>query len=234
MTGRIRLAVVGALASALGVLTLAPVTQEHDWLVPAAIAIAIVAAVGLGLRRVGVPPPLVIVAQLTALVLWLGVLVAADVAWFGVVPTVSWARRMGIVFTDGISAVLQYAAPVAVTRGILLLLVGGAGLVALLVDFAVGLRRAPLTGIRWVPCTPCRRRWSRTGWPGTGSCSRRPVFSPCWWPRGGPGSSGGAARPDRRRPTRGYRKPTRSPGTAGESARLPSQLRWPFRRCSQG
>jgi transglutaminase-like putative cysteine protease len=148
VTGRTRLAVVGALASALGVLTLAPVTQEHDWLVPAAIAIAIVAAVGLGLRRLGVPPPLVIVAQVTALVLWLGVLVAADVAWFGVVPTVSWARRMGIVFTDGISAVLQYAAPIAVTRGILLLLVGGAGLVALLVDFfAVGLRRAPLTGI---------------------------------------------------------------------------------------
>jgi transglutaminase-like putative cysteine protease len=148
MTGRTRLTVVGALASALAVLSLAPVTEEHDWVVPAAIAIAIVAGVGLVLRQLGVPLPLVILAQLVAVVLWLGVLVAADVAWFGVVPTISWARRMAIVFTDGIDAVLQYAAPVAVTRGILLLLVGGAGLVALLVDmFAVGLRRAPLTGI---------------------------------------------------------------------------------------
>jgi transglutaminase-like putative cysteine protease len=148
MTGRTRLTVVAAFASALGVLTLAPVTEEHDWVVPAAIAILIVAGLGLGLRRLGVPAPLVVLAQLVAVVLWLGVLVAADVAWFGVVPTVSWARRLFIVFTDGIDAVLQYAAPVAVTRGILLLLVGGAGLVALLVDlFAVGLRRAPLTGL---------------------------------------------------------------------------------------
>ena len=148
MTGRTRLAVVGALASALAVLSLAPVTEEHDWVVPAAIAIAIVAGIGLGLRRLGVPLPLVILAQLVGLVLWLGVLVAADVAWFGVVPTIAWARRMAIVFTDGVDAVLQYAAPVVVTRGILLFLVGGAGLVALLVDlFAVGLRRAPLAGI---------------------------------------------------------------------------------------
>lgn len=148
MTGRTRLAVVGAFASALAVLSLASVTEEHDWVVPAAIAIAIVAGIGLGLRQLGAPLPLVILAQLVAVVLWLGVLVAADVAWFGVVPTVAWARRLAIVFTDGIDAVLQYAAPVAVTRGILLLLVGGAGLVALLVDlFAVGLRRAPLVGI---------------------------------------------------------------------------------------
>jgi transglutaminase-like putative cysteine protease len=148
VTGRVRLTAVGGLASGLAILSLAPVTDEHAWVVPAALAIAIVAAVGLGLRRLGVPLPLVVLGQVTALVLWLGMLVASDVAWFGVVPTISWARRMYIVFVDGVTAVLQYAAPVAVTRGILLLLVGGAGLVALLVDFfAVGLRRVPLTGL---------------------------------------------------------------------------------------
>jgi transglutaminase-like putative cysteine protease len=148
MTGRVRLTVVGAVASGLAVLSLAPVTEERAWVVPAALAIAIVAALGLGLRRLRVPLPLVVLGQVTALILWLGVLVAGDVAWFGVVPTISWARRMFIVFVDGITAVIQYAAPVAVTRGILLLLVGGAGLVALLVDlFAVGLRRVPLTGL---------------------------------------------------------------------------------------
>jgi transglutaminase-like putative cysteine protease len=148
MTGRTRLTVVGALASGLAVLSLGPVTEEHAWTVPAALAITIVAASGLGLRRLGVPLPLVVLGQLVGLILWLGVLVAGDVAWFGVVPTIAWARRMFIVFTDGFVAVLQYAAPVEVTRGILLLLVGGAGLVALFVDFfAVGLRRVPLTGI---------------------------------------------------------------------------------------
>ena len=148
MTSRTRLGVVGAFASGLAVLSLAPLTEEHAWVVPAALAIGIVAGLGLGLRRLGVPLPLVVLGQLIGLLLWLGVLVAGDVAWFGVVPTISWARRMVIVFTDGIGAVFQYAAPVPVTRGILLLLVGGAGLVALLVDFfAVGVRRAPLTGL---------------------------------------------------------------------------------------
>jgi transglutaminase-like putative cysteine protease len=148
VTGRVRLTIVGALASGLAVLSLAPVTEERAWVVPAALAITIVAALGLGLRRLGVPLPLVILGQLVGLVLWLGVLVAGDVAWFGVVPTMAWVRRMSIVFVDGIIAVFQYAAPVTVTRGILLLLVGGAGLVALLVDFfAVGLRRVPFTGL---------------------------------------------------------------------------------------
>jgi transglutaminase-like putative cysteine protease len=148
MTGLTRLTIVGAIASGLAVLSLAPLTEEHSWVVPAALAIAIVAGVGIGLRRLRVPLLLVASAQLVALVLWLGVLVAADVAWFGVVPTTAWAKRMAIVFLDGFDAVMQYAAPVAVTRGILLFLVGGAGLVALLVDFfACGVRRVPLTGL---------------------------------------------------------------------------------------
>lgn len=148
MTGRTRMTIVAAVASMLTMLTLAPVTEDHAWTVPAAFGIALVAATGLGLRRVRVPLPLVLVGQLGALVLWLGVIVAGDVAWFGVVPTPSWATRLLTVFTDGLDAVVQYAAPAPVTRGILLLLVGGSGLVAIVVDlFAVGLRRVPLTGI---------------------------------------------------------------------------------------
>ncbi|HJU96858.1 MAG TPA: DUF3488 and transglutaminase-like domain-containing protein [Jiangellaceae bacterium] len=148
MTGRTRMTIVAAVASMLTMLTLAPVTEDHAWTVPAAFGIALVAATGLGLRRVRVPLPLVLVGQLGVLVLWLGVIVAGDVAWFGVVPTPSWATRLLTVFTDGLDAVVQYAAPAPVTRGILLLLVGGSGLVAIVVDlFAVGLRRVPLTGI---------------------------------------------------------------------------------------
>jgi transglutaminase-like putative cysteine protease len=139
--------IVAAVASMLAMLTLAPVTEDHAWTVPAAFAIALVAVTGLGLRRGRVPLPLVLVGQLGVLVLWLGVLVAGDVAWFGVVPTPSWATRLLTVFTDGLDAAAQYAAPAPVTRGILLLLVGGAGLVAVVVDlFAVGIRRVPLTG----------------------------------------------------------------------------------------
>jgi hydrogenase/urease accessory protein HupE len=87
MTGRTRLSIVGALASGLAVLSLASLTEDHAWVVPAALAIAIVAGLGLGLRRLGVPLPLVVLGQLVGLVLWLGVLVAGDVAWSSCSPT---------------------------------------------------------------------------------------------------------------------------------------------------
>ncbi|MGH8825864.1 MAG: transglutaminaseTgpA domain-containing protein [Jiangellaceae bacterium] len=148
MTGRTRLTIVAAVASMLAMLTLAPVVDDHAWTVPAALGIALVAATGLGLRRLRLPLLLVLAGQLGVLVLWLGVVVAGDVAWFGVVPTLAWAERLVMAFTDGLDAVAQYAAPAPVTRGILLLLVGGTGLVAVVVDlFAVGVRRVPLTGI---------------------------------------------------------------------------------------
>ena len=95
----------------------------------------------------GCPLPLVLVGQLGVLVLWL-------VCWWpatshgSACPHSVLGNRLLTVFTDGLDAVAQYAAPVPVTRGILLLLVGGAGLVAVVVDlFAVGIRRVPLTGI---------------------------------------------------------------------------------------
>jgi transglutaminase-like putative cysteine protease len=111
-------------------------------------AIALVAATGLVLRRIHAPRLLVPVAQLVVLVWWLGVLVASDVAWFVVIPNLAWAERLVTVFGDGLDQVAQYAAPAPVERGILLLLVGGAGLVGLLVDlFAVELRRVPLAGV---------------------------------------------------------------------------------------
>jgi transglutaminase-like putative cysteine protease len=95
-----------------------------------------------------VPLPLVLVGQLGVLVLWLGVLFAGEEAWFGIVPTPAWVTRLLTVFTDGLDAAAQYAAPAPVTVGISLLLIGGAGLVAVVVDlFAVGIRRVPLTGI---------------------------------------------------------------------------------------
>jgi transglutaminase-like putative cysteine protease len=148
MTGRTRLTVVGAVAAMLSVLPLGAVTETESWTVPAAAAIALVAGIGFGLRRLHVPRLLVPVGQLVALVWWLGVVVAGDVAWFGVIPNVAWAERLFTVFGDGLDAVVQYAAPVPVERGMLLLLVAGAGLVALLVDlFAVGFGRVPLAGL---------------------------------------------------------------------------------------
>lgn len=153
MNAAARVPFVGAVASLLAVLPLFAITQERGWIVPAAVAIALVAATGHWLRRIHVPPVLVPIAQLAVLVLWLGVVVAGDVALFGFIPTAEWATRLVDVARGGVESISAYASPAPVTTGILLLLVGGSGLVALLVDqLASGLRRAVLAGVPLAAC----------------------------------------------------------------------------------
>ncbi|TDD69617.1 hypothetical protein E1262_11715, partial [Jiangella aurantiaca] len=145
--------IIGAVAAWLSVLPLFAITQADDWIVPAAIVVALVAGTGYVLRKLGVPALLVPVAQLAIVVLWLGVLVANDVALFGFIPTTDWATRLVDVFWEGIDVTSTYIAPIPVPRGILMLLVGGTGLVALMVDaLAVWLRRVPLAGVPLAAC----------------------------------------------------------------------------------
>ncbi|WP_169738852.1 transglutaminaseTgpA domain-containing protein [Jiangella gansuensis] len=148
-----RLTTVAAVASVLSVLPLFELTVTRDWILSAAIAVAFVAGTGYVLRKLNVPGALVPVAQLAVLVLWLGVLVASDVALLGFIPTTEWATRLIDVFNEGVDVTNTYVAPVPVPRGITLMLVGGAGLVALLVDaVAVWLRRVPLAGFPLAAC----------------------------------------------------------------------------------
>ena len=143
-----RLTTIGALAAFLAILPLLPLTETDGWLVPASIAIALVALTGAALRRWHAPRGVVPLVQFGVAILWLGVLVAADVAWMAIVPTPSWFERLGDVFGDGVDSMIQYSAPVPVERGILFFLVGGAALIAILVEVAVfALRRVPLAGI---------------------------------------------------------------------------------------
>ncbi|MBB5789751.1 transglutaminase TgpA family protein [Jiangella mangrovi] len=148
-----RLTIVAALAAWLSVLPLFAITLTDDWIVPAGIAVALVAGTGYVLRKLGVPSLLVPVAQLAVVVLWLGVLVANDVALLGFIPTTDWATRLIDVFQEGTDVTTTYIAPVPVPRGILMLVVGGAGVVAVLVDaVAVWLRKVPLAGIPLAAC----------------------------------------------------------------------------------
>lgn len=153
MNARGRIVVTGAIASLLSVFPLFTLTQTRSWIVPAAIAIALVAASGHGLRRLRVPGPLVPLLQLTVLLLWIGVVVAGDVAWVGFIPNQEWVTRLVDVFTAGVADVRRYAAPVPVQGGVLMMLVAGSGAVALVVDIvAVAFRRAVLTGIPLAAC----------------------------------------------------------------------------------
>ena len=160
-----RLTTIGALAAFLAILPLLPLTETDSWLVPASIAIALVVLTGAALRRWRAPRGVVPLVQFGVAILWLGVLVAADVAWMAVVPTPSWFDRLGNVFGEGVDSMIQYAAPVPVERGILFFLVGGAALVAIFVEVAVfALRRVPLAGIPLAVMYAIGAATAREGW----------------------------------------------------------------------
>jgi transglutaminase-like putative cysteine protease len=147
MTGQRRMTITAAIASMLAALPLSALTATQGWTIPTAVAITAIAGIGWLLRQRRVPAVVIVAAQLVFLTLWVGVLVAADTAWLAIIPTSEWAGRLVEVAGEGFDGAQEYAAPVPVERGILMLLVGGVGLVAIAVDLiAVSLRRVPLAG----------------------------------------------------------------------------------------
>ena len=148
MTGSVRLSLAAAAATVLTAAGLAPLVDDGAWATPALVAVALVAAVGIGLRAMRVPSWAVLATQAVSILVWLGFLVASDVARLRVLPSRAWAQELADTYADGIATVQAFAAPVPLDDGTLLLLVGGVGLTALAVDaLAVTARMAPLAGV---------------------------------------------------------------------------------------
>jgi transglutaminase-like putative cysteine protease len=165
VSGPTRLNVVAALAALLSMLPLVPITASNAWLVPATVAIILVALTGVWLRRIRIPRGFVPLIQLAVLTLWLGVMVASDVAWLVIIPTTEWVERLAVVVGEGWDAIFEYGAPVPVDRGIQFMLVAGAGLVMIAVDLAVyGLRRVPLAGPALAVMYAIAASVAREGW----------------------------------------------------------------------
>lgn len=155
MSSHTRMAVVAGVAAFLSVLPLLALTEDWTWLAPAAIAIAIVTTLGRMLRRVRVPTFIVYLAQPIALLMWLGVLVASDVAWLGFIPNGAWADRLVALLDQGVTAIESQSVPVVVDdfTGLLMLLVAGAGVVAWLTDTLLETFKSPvITGAPLAAC----------------------------------------------------------------------------------
>lgn len=148
MSSTTRLATAGGIATFLAMVALVPATDSASWLIPAGMLIALLVAVGVAGRRFGVPRLLIPPVQFAVAALWLGLFVASDVAFLGVVPTWAWIGRLGEVFGEGFNSVYRYAAPVPLERGIFALVIGGTALVATMVDLlAASFRRVTLAGL---------------------------------------------------------------------------------------
>lgn len=153
MNPQTRIALTVGVAATLSVLPLFLIVETRDWIVPAVIAIGLVVGVGHSIRRSRAPRTVVVPTQLIVLTLWIGVISASDVAFLGFLPNGAWFDRMDATLSNAVTVVVEFAAPVPTTSGITALLVGGAGLVALLVDLLVSiLDRAALTVLPLSAC----------------------------------------------------------------------------------
>ncbi|WP_316520775.1 DUF3488 and transglutaminase-like domain-containing protein [Kitasatospora brasiliensis] len=145
MTTRAKLTAYSALATALASLCMMPLLTTRSWLTHALLVIAVLAAVGAGLRRAPLHRSMVPVGQLLALLL---LMLLGFAGAGGVLPGPSTMRVLSEVFTAGLDDIQQYAIPAPPTAGLRLILVSAVGLVAIAVDtVAVTYRRSALAGL---------------------------------------------------------------------------------------
>nr|WP_281372850.1 DUF3488 and transglutaminase-like domain-containing protein [Kineococcus aurantiacus] len=137
-----------AAASAAAVLTLRPLVVSSGWVVGALGVVCAVAGAGLLVRGLFHRRGLAVAVQALVVLGVLVVLFNGGTALAGVVPTPATFSRLAQLAADGVQVVQRYSVPAVDLRGLRLLLVSGAGLVAFAVDlFAVTLRRPALAGV---------------------------------------------------------------------------------------
>ncbi|MCZ7413785.1 transglutaminase TgpA family protein [Streptomyces sp. WMMC897] len=134
MSGQARLAVCGWLATVAAATALLPLVRDASWLFQAALVLALVSALGAGLRRVPLPRGLTITAQLVLALLALTFLFVRESAVAGFIPGPDAFTRFGDLFAQGGQDVSEYVIPAPLTDGIRLMLVAGVLLIGLMMD----------------------------------------------------------------------------------------------------
>lgn len=148
MTQQVRLTCMAALATVLSSLCLGAVFDGWAWLPPTVFVVAVTAAGCEGGRRLGCPRPLVPLVGALAAVVALTFAFAADQAWLWLVPNAEVVRHGADLIASARHDIAVYAAPVAASRGLILLAAAGAAGIAVVVDtLAVTYRRPAVAGL---------------------------------------------------------------------------------------
>ncbi|MFI6580667.1 transglutaminaseTgpA domain-containing protein [Embleya sp. NPDC050493] len=165
MTGRLRLALVAGLATALTSSSLLPLVDAGGWIAQGLGAILLVALVGEGARRIRVPRPIVGLCQLAALVPYLLLVCVPDAS--GPIPTPSSIDAFVNLLRVGGQDIREFTTPAPASPGIVAILLLVMGGMAVLVDMiAVTYAQAapaglPLLALYSVPAALSR---SGLGW----------------------------------------------------------------------
>jgi transglutaminase-like putative cysteine protease len=146
-TESIKIAALGWLATSATSLAFLPALSQQRCVPIGAALSAVVVALGIGLRRLGARPPVVLLAQLVAVVEVLAIAYGRSLK-YGVLPTSGTVAGFRHQIDAGMAVANQYAAPAPASPGLLLMVVFFVACMAALVDFlAAGLHRAPLAGL---------------------------------------------------------------------------------------
>lgn len=140
------LAVLGLLMTACT--ALGAVLAGSAWWLLLLVVASVVLVGAAGVRRAGVHPALVPFVSTGVLVLVLTLFFGGGTGLLWLVPTGDTLARFTELVTAGVRSIQVQGTPAEVLDGILFLLAGGVGLLAILMDLlAIGLRRPALAGI---------------------------------------------------------------------------------------
>ena len=148
MTGRLRIAVAAAVATALTATGLMRLLAASTWLWPVLGAIVITTASGELARRLIRPRPLVVVVQVVFVAWYSLVVLTHEAAWGGIAPGPGSIRMLGDLLSQARTDMRMTVPGGPSTAGITAILVLSLGALAILVDaLAATYAVAPLAGL---------------------------------------------------------------------------------------
>ena len=148
VTGRLRLAIHGALATFAAATALGSVFDGYNWILPVLGGIAVVVAVSELVRASPLPAALGPLLAAAAVTCYITAAYAGSSAYGHVIPSRDSLHVLATIARQGFHDVHKLSTPVPTHQGLVLLAVVGIAAVALVVDLmAVTMRRAALAGL---------------------------------------------------------------------------------------
>ncbi|CAM5566703.1 transglutaminase [Streptomyces pilosus] len=148
ISGRARLAICAWAATLMAACALLPLVDSATWIVQSALLLGVQSGVGAATRRIPLPRPVTVAAQVLVTLMLLTLFFAREHAIAGLIPGPEAFRFFAELLAQGGDDVNRFAIPAPLTDGIRLMLVGGVLVIGLLVDtLAVTFRSAAPAGL---------------------------------------------------------------------------------------
>jgi transglutaminase-like putative cysteine protease len=148
MTTQTRVTLTAGAATLLGAIPLAGGFAQQRWFWYAMLAVAVVAGIGVLLRTVHAPAPLIVPAQVIGLLVYHTVVFASNRGYGGIVPNGHTLSVLNTQLSDGLHDIQYLSAPVPAQTDIVVLTSLAVGLLAIVVDvIAVSAGRPAVAGL---------------------------------------------------------------------------------------